>query len=66
MLLPVILVFLLLLINDRRLVGALMNGTLYNVLSWGTVALVTIAVAALLGLQLLSALGINVLGTSGG
>jgi len=66
MLLPVILVFLLLLINDRRLVGALMNGTLYNVLSWGTVALVTIAVAALLGLQLLSALGIDVLGTSGG
>jgi Mn2+/Fe2+ NRAMP family transporter len=64
-LLPVILVFLLLLINDRRLVGSLKNGMLYNVLSWSTVVLVTVAVAALLGLQLLSAFGIDVLGTGG-
>ena len=49
MLLPVILVFLLLLINDRRLVGSLKNGLVYNVLSWGTVALVTSAVVFLLG-----------------
>jgi Mn2+/Fe2+ NRAMP family transporter len=63
-LLPVILVFLLLLINDRRLVGLLKNGMLYNVLSWGTVALVTAAVTALLVLQLLSLFGIDVV--SGG
>jgi Mn2+/Fe2+ NRAMP family transporter len=62
MLLPVILVFLLLLINDRRLVGSLKNGLVYNVLSWGTVALVTSAVVFLLGTQLLSAFGITVLG----
>jgi NRAMP (natural resistance-associated macrophage protein)-like metal ion transporter len=64
MLLPVILVFLLLLINDRRLVGSLKNGLVYNVLSWGTVALVTTAVVVLLGTQLLSAIGIDVLGGS--
>jgi len=34
MLLPVILIFLLLLVNDRRLVGSLANGLIYNVLSW--------------------------------
>jgi NRAMP (natural resistance-associated macrophage protein)-like metal ion transporter len=62
MLLPVVLVFLLLLINDRRLVGSLRNGPIYNVLSWGTLVLVTGAVAALLGTQLLSVIGIDVLG----
>jgi Mn2+/Fe2+ NRAMP family transporter len=65
MLLPVILVFLLLLINDRRLVGPLKNGLLYNVLSWGTVALVTTAVVVLLGTQLLSAIGIDLLRAGG-
>jgi NRAMP (natural resistance-associated macrophage protein)-like metal ion transporter len=64
-LLPVILVFLLLLINDRRLVGPLKNGLLYNVLSWGTVVLVTTAVVFLLVTQLLSVLGIDVLSASG-
>ena len=62
MLLPVILVFLLLLINDRRLVGELKNGLVYNVLSWGTVILVTSAVVFLIGTQLLSAVGIDLLG----
>jgi Mn2+/Fe2+ NRAMP family transporter len=66
MLLPVILVFLLLLINDRRLVGTLKNGLVYNVLSWGTVALVTTAVVFLLGTQLLAALGVDVLGVGSG
>jgi Mn2+/Fe2+ NRAMP family transporter len=65
MLLPVILVFLLLLINDRRLVGPLKNGLIYNVLSWGTVVLVTTAVVFLLGTQLLSAIGIDLLGGTG-
>ena len=65
MLLPVILVFLLLLVNDRRLVGALKNGLIYNVLSWGTVVLVTSAVVFLLGTQLLTALGIGVPSGSG-
>jgi Mn2+/Fe2+ NRAMP family transporter len=61
-LLPVILVFLLLLVNDRRLVGPLKNGRLTNVLSWGTVVLVSSAVFFLLGTQLLAAIGIDVPG----
>ncbi|MBI4493599.1 MAG: Nramp family divalent metal transporter [Chloroflexi bacterium] len=52
-LLPIILVFLLLLANDARLAGALKNDRLHNVLGWGTCLLVTLAVAALLGTQLL-------------
>jgi Mn2+/Fe2+ NRAMP family transporter len=64
MLLPVILVFLLLLINDRRLVGALKNGRVYNVLSCGTVARVSTAVVFLLATQLLSAIGIDLFGSA--
>jgi Mn2+/Fe2+ NRAMP family transporter len=62
-LLPIILVFLLLLINDESLAGDLKNSRFYNVLGWGTFAFVTIAVAALLGTQALSLFGINILGT---
>jgi len=62
MLLPVILIFLLLLVNDRRLVGSLANGLIYNVLSWGTVVLVTTAVIGLLGMQLLSAISLALQG----
>jgi len=44
--------------NDRHLVGTLKNTRLYNVLGWGTFALVTTAVAILLGSQLLGLFGI--------
>jgi Mn2+/Fe2+ NRAMP family transporter len=47
-LLPVLLVFVLLLINDRRLTGELRNRPLHNILGWGTVVLVTSAVVLLL------------------
>ena len=50
-LLPVVLVFILLLVNDRRLTGDLRNTRLYNVLGWGTFALVTTAVIIMLGSQ---------------
>ena len=56
-LLPIILLFLLLLINDRRLAGRLRNGRVANLLGWGTWGFVTLAVALLLGSQLLSLLG---------
>lgn len=52
--LPVILVFVLLLVNDRRLMGELKNSRLYNVLGWGTFATVTVAVVAMLLFQLLA------------
>jgi Mn2+/Fe2+ NRAMP family transporter len=61
-LLPVILVFILVLINDARLTGQLKNTTLYNVLGWGTFALITSAVAVLLGGQLLELFGVKIFG----
>jgi NRAMP (natural resistance-associated macrophage protein)-like metal ion transporter len=62
-LLPILLVFQLLLVNDRRLVGTLANTRLYNVLGWGTVIFVTTAVVALLGTEALGFLGIDVFGS---
>ena len=56
-LLPIILVFILRLINDERLTGALKNTRLYNVLGWGTVALITTAVVVMLGSQCLEVFG---------
>jgi Mn2+/Fe2+ NRAMP family transporter len=66
MLLPIVLLFILLLANDRRLMGDLANTRAANVLGWGTFAVVTAAVAAMLALQALSALGIEVFGSSAG
>jgi Mn2+/Fe2+ NRAMP family transporter len=63
-LLPVILVFILVLVNDARLAGDLKNTRLYNVLGWGTFALITAAVAVLLGGQLLSLFGVKIFGGS--
>jgi Mn2+/Fe2+ NRAMP family transporter len=51
-LLPIILVFIMLLINDKRLVGDLANSRLYNVLGWGTCVLITTAVVAMFGVQI--------------
>jgi NRAMP (natural resistance-associated macrophage protein)-like metal ion transporter len=61
-LLPVILVFILVLVNDARLTGQLKNTATYNVLGWGTFALITSAVAVLLGGQLLELFGVKVFG----
>lgn len=51
-LLPVMLVFILRLINDERLMGPLKNTRFYNMLGWGTVLLVTTAVITMLGGQI--------------
>jgi Mn2+/Fe2+ NRAMP family transporter len=59
-LLPVILVFILLLVNDRRLVADnLRNGRVYNILGWGSVVLVGGAAGVLVVNQLLSLFGIG-------
>jgi Mn2+/Fe2+ NRAMP family transporter len=55
-LLPIMLVFIMLLVNDRPLVRDLGNGRLQNVLGWGTTILVGLAVTVLLGSQLLGLL----------
>lgn len=57
-LLPIMLVFILRLINDERLMGTLKNTRLYNILGWGTFILITTAVVTMLGSQVLSMLGI--------
>jgi hypothetical protein len=41
------------LVNDAELTGDLKNTTAYNLLGWGTFAMVTSAVAMMLGTQLL-------------
>ena len=61
-LLPIILVFILLLINNEKLVGTLRNTPLYNLLGWGTFAIITIAVLVMLVGQLLEYVGINLFG----
>jgi len=52
-LLPVILLFVVRLVNDAELTRDLKNTTAYNLLGWGTFAMVTSAVAMMLGTQLL-------------
>jgi NRAMP (natural resistance-associated macrophage protein)-like metal ion transporter len=61
-LLPVMLVFILLLANDRRLMGDLKNTRLYNVLGWGTFATVTTAVVVMLATQFLELFGVHLFG----
>ncbi|MGI8789207.1 MAG: Nramp family divalent metal transporter [Pyrinomonadaceae bacterium] len=61
-LLPIILVFILLLANDRNLMGDLINSRSFNILGWGTFALITIAVVVMLGGQLLDLFGIDLFG----
>lgn len=61
-LLPVILIFILKLINDKHLTGDLRNTRLYNVLGWGTFLMITTAVVVMLGSQLLELLGLNLFG----
>lgn len=56
-LLPIILIFMLLLINDKHLTKELKNTRLNNVLAVGTLILITIAVLVMLGGQLLGWLG---------
>ena len=61
-LLPFILVFILLLINNEKLTGDLKNSAVYNVLGWGTFAIITIAVTIMLAGQLLELFGIKLFG----
>jgi Mn2+/Fe2+ NRAMP family transporter len=57
-LLPIILIFILRLINDQRLMGELKNTRIYNILGWGTFVLITLAVVTMLGGQILTMLDI--------
>jgi len=50
--LPIILVFMLLLVNDRRIMGKYKNGLLGNIVSWLTVAILTFLSLAMLAFAL--------------
>src|SRR5206468_1483854 len=51
-LLPIILVFIMILINDHKLVGDLANSRTVNILGWTTVALITTAVLVMFAVQI--------------
>jgi len=59
LLLPVVLVFMVLLVNDERLMGRYRNGRMLNMLAWAAVGLVIALDVVLLGTSLLRALGIG-------
>jgi Mn2+/Fe2+ NRAMP family transporter len=61
-LLPIIVVFILLLVNDANLMCELKNSRIYNLLGWGTFAMITLAVVVLLGGQLLDLMGVQLFG----
>src|SRR6478736_2421892 len=60
LLLPVVLIFMVLLVNDARLMGAHRNGRVGNVLAWGAVGLVVVLDVVLLGVVALGFFGIQV------
>lgn len=60
LLLPIVLVFMVLLVNDARLMGRHRNGRRLNILAWGAVGLVVVLDVVLLGTSLLGSLGISV------
>jgi Mn2+/Fe2+ NRAMP family transporter len=59
LLLPIVLVFMVLLVNDGRIMGKHRNGRVANVLAWGAVGLVVILDAILIGVGLLGVVGIS-------
>ena len=61
-LLPVIVLFILLLANDRRVAQDLRNGRLANVLGWATFAVVSLAAVAFLASQVAGLLGMSLFG----
>lgn len=58
-LMPVMLCFMLLLANDRRIMGSLKNGPVANLVGWLTIGLITLAIVVALGSKLLGMLGVG-------
>lgn len=56
MLVPIIMVFMLLLINNKRLMGEYTNSKPFNIIAWGTVGLVTVMTIAWFALMLIPGL----------
>jgi Mn2+/Fe2+ NRAMP family transporter len=60
--LPVILIVMLRLINDRRLMGSYVNGRVFNILAWIMVVILIFLTIVLIGLSVMGWLGIAVPG----
>jgi Mn2+/Fe2+ NRAMP family transporter len=60
LLLPIVLIFMVLLANDRRLMGDHRNGRVANVLAWGAVGIVVVLDVVLLGVSALGLFGVKV------
>jgi Mn2+/Fe2+ NRAMP family transporter len=60
LLLPVVLIFMVVLANDRRLMGDHRNGRIGNVLAWSAIGLVIALDAILLGVAALGAFGVRI------
>ena len=60
LLLPVVLIFMALLVNDARLMGEHRNGRLANVLAWSAIAIVVALDAILLGVSALGIFGVQI------
>ena len=61
-LLPIILVFILILVNNDKLTGDLKNTKTFNVLGWGTFAVITLAVTVMLVGQILDLFNVKLFG----
>ena len=57
-LLPFLMVFMILIINDRRIMGRYVNSRGFNIIAWVTVAVVISLTIALLVLMALQAMGL--------
>jgi Mn2+/Fe2+ NRAMP family transporter len=60
LLLPIVLVFMVLLVNDERLMGRHRNGRIGNALAWSAIGLIVALDAVLLGTSVLGALGVSI------
>jgi Mn2+/Fe2+ NRAMP family transporter len=60
LLLPIVLIFMVLLVNDERLMGRHRNGRLGNVVAWVSVGLVVLLDVVLLTVTALGAFGLSV------
>ena len=60
LLLPVVLVFMVLLVNDARLMGEHRNGRIGNLLAWSAIGLIIVLDVVLLGVAALGAVGVHV------
>jgi Mn2+/Fe2+ NRAMP family transporter len=57
-LLPILLIFILRLVNDRRIMGRYVNGRAQNVIAWGTTGILILLSSTLVITTLLSLLGV--------